>query len=39
MPMCNSCGHRHVQGVKCSVCGHVGKSQIFVKMKVKSSYY
>lgn len=24
-PICDVCGHCHVQGVKCSVCGHVGK--------------
>ena len=34
VPLCNSCGHRHIQGVKCSICGHVGKSQIYHKMRV-----
>ena len=24
-PICEVCGHCHVQGVKCKVCGHVGK--------------
>ena len=24
-PLCDVCGHNHVQGVKCQVCGHVGK--------------
>lgn len=24
-PICEVCGHCHVQGVKCSICGHVGK--------------
>lgn len=37
IPICGSCGHRHILGVKCSICGHVGKSQIFTKMKVSKS--
>mmetsp|Transcript_3233 Transcript_3233/g.6769 ORF Transcript_3233/g.6769 Transcript_3233/m.6769 type:complete len:185 (-) Transcript_3233:47-601(-) len=24
-PICDVCGHCHVQGVKCQICGHVGK--------------
>eukprot|EP01033_Poteriospumella_lacustris_P021963 gene21963-16414_t len=32
-PLCTSCGHHHEQGVKCLICGHVGKSQIFAKMR------
>lgn len=24
-PVCDVCGHCHVQGVKCTICGHVGK--------------
>ena len=24
-PICDVCGHNHVQGVKCQICGHVGK--------------
>uniref|UniRef100_A0A7S0J439 Uncharacterized protein n=1 Tax=Calcidiscus leptoporus TaxID=127549 RepID=A0A7S0J439_9EUKA len=24
-PICDVCGHCHVQGVKCEICGHVGK--------------
>jgi len=24
-PICDVCGHCHVQGVKCKICGHVGK--------------
>lgn len=23
--MCDVCGHCHVQGVKCKICGHIGK--------------
>ncbi len=34
IPICTSCGHRHILGIKCDICGHVGKSQIFTKMKV-----
>lgn len=25
-PLCNVCGHNHVQGVKCDICGHVGNA-------------
>lgn len=24
-PVCDVCGHCHLQGVKCTICGHVGK--------------
>ena len=24
-PICDVCGHCHVQGVKCAICGHIGK--------------
>jgi hypothetical protein len=24
-PVCDVCGHNHIQGVKCQICGHVGK--------------
>ena len=37
-PLCNVCGHNHVQGVKCHICGHVGRSQIYQKMKVECCY-
>ena len=33
-PMCPTCKHRHVEGVKCRFCPHVGKSSIFSQMKV-----
>ena len=36
IPLCDSCGHRHIQGVRCTICGHIGKSQIFVKMRVSN---
>jgi hypothetical protein len=26
VPLCAVCNHRHVQGVKCEICGHVGKT-------------
>ena len=37
LPPCVTCGHSHFQGVKCATCGHVGKSTIFDKMKVKAA--
>lgn len=37
IPLCTSCGHCHEQGIKCTVCGHVGKSQIFAKMRSRSN--
>mmetsp|Transcript_30373 Transcript_30373/g.29022 ORF Transcript_30373/g.29022 Transcript_30373/m.29022 type:complete len:211 (+) Transcript_30373:198-830(+) len=36
IPLCTSCGHRHIQGVKCHICGHVGKSQIYQKMRIRA---
>ncbi|KAJ0408895.1 hypothetical protein ATCC90586_005932 [Pythium insidiosum] len=35
-PLCSVCDHRHEQGVKCSVCGHTGKSRVFHLLKMKS---
>lgn len=35
VPICTSCGHRHVLGTKCGICGHVGRSQIYSKMRVR----
>ncbi len=35
LPLCLTCNHRHYDGVKCSICGHIGKSNIFIKMQVK----
>ena len=37
VPLCPSCNHHHIQGVKCTICGHVGRSQIFPKMQVFSN--
>eukprot|EP01041_Mallomonas_annulata_P002344 gene2344-4557_t len=37
VPLCPSCNHRHVQGVKCHICGHVGRSQIYQKMRSKAN--
>ena len=34
--MCETCRHRHHQGTKCGVCGHVGRCSIFPKMRQKS---
>lgn len=47
IPMCLVCNHRHVQGQKCCICGHVGRSMIYQKMRnranlkraVKSLFY
>ena len=39
VPLCATCGHHHVPGVKCTVCGHVGKSNIFKKMKERAAAY
>lgn len=36
IPLCPTCNHHHVLGTRCSVCGHVGKSNIFPKMKMRS---
>lgn len=35
-PYCETCKHHHEQGVKCSICGHIGRSTIFLKMKEKA---
>jgi len=37
VPLCDTCGHHHVPGIKCSICGHVGKSNIFKKMKERAA--
>lgn len=37
IPLCTVCGHMHVQGIKCHICGHVGRSQIFQKMKLRAA--
>lgn len=34
--LCATCRHRHHQGTKCGVCGHVGRCNIFPKMYNKS---
>ena len=26
LPLCKVCNHHHVQGTKCDICGHVGKT-------------
>lgn len=36
VPICPLCKHPHEQGVKCAICGHVGKSQMYEKMKSKA---
>lgn len=36
-PLCPVCNHRHFQGIKCSVCGHVGRSQMYQKMRVRAT--
>ena len=35
--MCGVCNHHHHKGTKCSVCGHVGRCNIFPKMKQRAS--
>ena len=37
IPMCTVCNHRHVLGVRCTVCGHVGRSQIYQKMRARAN--
>lgn len=37
LPWCDTCNHRHQQGVKCSLCGHIGRSQLYQKMRVKAA--
>ena len=34
VPICGFCSHRHHQGIKCTICGHVGKSNLYLKMRV-----
>ena len=36
IPLCASCGHHHYIDIKCEICGHVGRSQIFIKMRAKA---
>jgi len=38
-PLCDVCHHHHHEGVKCTECGHVGRSKIYAKMKIKASEY
>lgn len=37
IPLCTVCNHKHVQGIKCAVCGHVGRSQIYQKMRIRAN--
>jgi len=37
IPFCNTCRHYHTQGVACPQCGHIGRSNIFTKMKLKAT--
>lgn len=37
IPLCSICNHRHIQGVKCAICGHVGRSQIYQKMRIRAN--
>ena len=39
LPLCTVCNHRHEQGVKCTICGHVGRSHMYLRMKAKSQRY
>ena len=36
-PMCDTCGHHHYEGVKCRICGHVGKCKIHQRMKARAA--
>ena len=36
IPLCVSCGHHHYLDIRCEICGHVGRSQIFYKMRSKA---
>ena len=36
IPLCASCGHHHYIDIKCEICGHIGRSQIFIKMRAKA---
>jgi hypothetical protein len=38
-PFCEICRHNHVQGVKCSVCGHAGRANIYKKMRVSDAIF
>ena len=33
VPKCKTCGHHHIQGIKCTICGHVGRSDLFQRMR------
>lgn len=35
-PLCDVCKHHHLQGVKCTICGHVGRSNVLARMKVSA---
>lgn len=37
VPLCTTCNHRHAQGIRCPICGHIGKSQIYPKMKMRAA--
>jgi len=36
VPICAVCQHPHIQGVKCHICGHKGRSNIYQKMQARS---
>ncbi|ETV98269.1 hypothetical protein H310_08983 [Aphanomyces invadans] len=33
MSLCRVCNHHHEEGVRCSICGHTGKSKVFQFLK------
>ncbi|ETV72826.1 hypothetical protein H257_12183 [Aphanomyces astaci] len=33
MSLCRVCNHHHEDGVKCTICGHIGKSKVFQFLK------
>jgi len=37
VPICVVCKHAHEQGVRCSECGHVGKSNLYPKMLARAT--
>ena len=37
VPYCATCRHYHVQGCACPECGHIGRSNIFTKMRNKAA--
>ncbi len=37
IPLCKVCQHPHVLGVKCTICGHVGPSNIYAKMCARAA--